>query len=245
MREAAWWAVRHALLDPEDGGLGLRLVRLRAAATNVASCRVAELVGFHRTGVEPAAHRLGDGTFVDQLRYQVRAEEPRRRCPDRDAAPSYRSAASPGPARSVSWSQSAIWRSSVSSSSAARRAPPGSREADWTSRTEPAWSALRSTRPTRHRRGGRAARSSRAPAWRRGRRSPAGSRSRTARRSGAAPDQRVERADQGPRSHRPRDGRLMPEVCRPPPPDDVDLDEPPLATSAATAGPACSGRSLK
>lgn len=75
MKEAAWWAVRHALLDPEEGGLGLRLVRLRAAATNVASCRVAERVGFRRTGVEPAAHRLGDGSFVDQLRYQVRAEE--------------------------------------------------------------------------------------------------------------------------------------------------------------------------
>ena len=74
MQESAWLAVRHALLDPEDGGLGLRLVRLRAAATNVASCRVAERVGFRSTGVEPAAHRLGDGTFVDRVRYQLRAE---------------------------------------------------------------------------------------------------------------------------------------------------------------------------
>ena len=52
----------------------LQLVQAHGLA-NLTLKKVAERVGFRQTGVEPAAHRLGDGTFVDQVRYQVQAGE--------------------------------------------------------------------------------------------------------------------------------------------------------------------------
>ncbi|MBM7786214.1 GNAT family N-acetyltransferase [Tenggerimyces flavus] len=57
--------VRHATIDLEDGGLGLRRLTLRTASGNAASQRVAAKAGFERTGVERAAEKLGDGTFDD------------------------------------------------------------------------------------------------------------------------------------------------------------------------------------
>lgn len=63
--------VRYAAVPSEDGGLGLRRLTLRAAVSNHASQRVAEKVGFARTGVQRAAERVGNGTFEDLAGYDL------------------------------------------------------------------------------------------------------------------------------------------------------------------------------
>jgi RimJ/RimL family protein N-acetyltransferase len=73
--EAVRLAVRHALLPAEDGGLGLVRVLLRAAAGNIGSQRVAIKAGFTRTGIDRRADRLRDGTMVDDLRFDLLADE--------------------------------------------------------------------------------------------------------------------------------------------------------------------------
>jgi RimJ/RimL family protein N-acetyltransferase len=73
--EALRLAVRHALLPAQDGGLGLTRVLLRAAAGNAASQRVAVKAGFTRTGVDRRADRLRDGVMVDDLRFDLLADE--------------------------------------------------------------------------------------------------------------------------------------------------------------------------
>jgi RimJ/RimL family protein N-acetyltransferase len=73
--EAVGLAVRHALLPVEEGGLGLRRVLLRAAAGNAASQRVAEKNGFTRSGVDRAADPLRDGTWADDIRFDLLASE--------------------------------------------------------------------------------------------------------------------------------------------------------------------------
>jgi RimJ/RimL family protein N-acetyltransferase len=75
MREAAWLATRHAVLPHDVGGLGLQVVRLRAAADNSASRRVAEAVGFRLAGLERRAVHLGDGTTTDRARYDLLPED--------------------------------------------------------------------------------------------------------------------------------------------------------------------------
>lgn len=67
--------VRHAFILTPDGGLGLHRLTLNAAAGNAASLRVAEQTGFLRTGVDRAAERLGDGTFVDLVRHDQLAQD--------------------------------------------------------------------------------------------------------------------------------------------------------------------------
>jgi RimJ/RimL family protein N-acetyltransferase len=73
--EAVGLAVRHALLPAEEGGLGLRRILLRAAVGNIASQRIAEKNGFTRSGVDRDADPLRDGTWTDDLRFDLLAGE--------------------------------------------------------------------------------------------------------------------------------------------------------------------------
>lgn len=75
MTEALRLAVRHAVVDVEEGGLGLPRVMLRAAAANVASVTVATRAGMTRTGVARCAERLRDGTDQDLVLFDVLAHE--------------------------------------------------------------------------------------------------------------------------------------------------------------------------
>jgi RimJ/RimL family protein N-acetyltransferase len=68
---AARLAVRHAVLPIEDGGLGMDRILLRAADGNVASQRVAERLGFTRTGVDRDANRMRDGSMTDDIRFDL------------------------------------------------------------------------------------------------------------------------------------------------------------------------------
>jgi RimJ/RimL family protein N-acetyltransferase len=75
--EAVRLASRHAFVDLEDGGLGLRRVFLRAAVDNTASCGVAERAGFTRMGTE----RLGTASRqgpVDCAVYDLLPGDPSR-----------------------------------------------------------------------------------------------------------------------------------------------------------------------
>ena len=56
-----------------DGGLGLRRLLLRSGVDNTASRRVAEVAGFSQVGIEHAVERLGDGSWSDQVRYELLA----------------------------------------------------------------------------------------------------------------------------------------------------------------------------
>ncbi len=69
--EATRMIVRHAAIPDSDGGLGLRRLTLHAAASNLASQRVAENAGFVLTGRQRAAERLGDGSVEDLLDYDL------------------------------------------------------------------------------------------------------------------------------------------------------------------------------
>ncbi|WP_020577241.1 GNAT family N-acetyltransferase [Actinopolymorpha alba] len=73
--EATRMIIRHAAIPVEDGGLGLRLLTLRAAATNTASQLVAERAGFRRAGTWRADQRLGDGTFDDLVGFDLLTSE--------------------------------------------------------------------------------------------------------------------------------------------------------------------------
>jgi RimJ/RimL family protein N-acetyltransferase len=75
MTEATRLVLRHAMLDLEDGGLGLPRVTLRAATQNAASNAVAVRAGFTKIGVARRAERLRDGTFVDVVLYDALANE--------------------------------------------------------------------------------------------------------------------------------------------------------------------------
>lgn len=71
MTEAARLALRHAVIDVQDGGLGLDRVTLRAATRNVASNRVAQRAGFTHVGVARHVDRHEDGTFDDLELYDA------------------------------------------------------------------------------------------------------------------------------------------------------------------------------
>jgi RimJ/RimL family protein N-acetyltransferase len=73
MSEAVRLATDHALRRSQLGGLGLRRLLLRAGVDNVASRRVAEDAGFTQVGIEHAVERLGDGSWADQVRYELLA----------------------------------------------------------------------------------------------------------------------------------------------------------------------------
>ena len=74
---AAVTVVDEALTPAADGGGGLRRLTLRVAVGNVGSQRVAEAAGFVRTGHTRQSDRLIDGTFTDELTYDLLATDPR------------------------------------------------------------------------------------------------------------------------------------------------------------------------
>ena len=75
MTEACALVVRHAFVPVEDGGLGLRRVRVEVAEGNDASRHVVEANGFTATGRRRAAHRFRDGSAADMLIYDLLVEE--------------------------------------------------------------------------------------------------------------------------------------------------------------------------
>jgi RimJ/RimL family protein N-acetyltransferase len=75
MSEAVRLAVRHAFIPREDGGLGRHRLQLNAAEGNSASQRLALSSGFVEVGRDRRAEPLGDGTFVDLLRFDLLVEE--------------------------------------------------------------------------------------------------------------------------------------------------------------------------
>ncbi len=77
MTQACGIAVRHGFVPVEDGGLGLRRVRVRSAEGNAASVRVIEENGFTPVGRDRRAIRVGESTYADALVYDLLAEEVR------------------------------------------------------------------------------------------------------------------------------------------------------------------------
>ena len=75
MTSACRLAVRHAFVPAEDGGLGLRRVQVLAAEPNTGSRAVIERNGFRQVGHDRRGTRLGDGTLVDTLVFDLLAEE--------------------------------------------------------------------------------------------------------------------------------------------------------------------------
>lgn len=74
---AAVAVVDEALTPAADGGGGLRRLTVRVAVGNVGSQRVAEAAGFRRTGRTRQSDPLIDGTFTDELTYDLLATDPR------------------------------------------------------------------------------------------------------------------------------------------------------------------------
>jgi RimJ/RimL family protein N-acetyltransferase len=74
---AAAAVVNEALTPAAEGGGGLRRMTLRVAVGNVGSQRVAEAVGFQRTGHTRQSDPLIDGTFTDEFTYDLLATDPR------------------------------------------------------------------------------------------------------------------------------------------------------------------------
>jgi RimJ/RimL family protein N-acetyltransferase len=75
MSEAVRLAVKHAFIPWEDGGLGRQRLQLNTAEGNSASARVALANGFVEVGRDRRAEPLGDGTFVDLLRFDLLLDE--------------------------------------------------------------------------------------------------------------------------------------------------------------------------
>ena len=75
MSEAVRLAVRHAFIPRQDGGLGRRRLRLSAADGNSASQHIARVTGFVEVGRDRKAEPLGDGTFVDLVRFDLLVDE--------------------------------------------------------------------------------------------------------------------------------------------------------------------------
>ena len=75
MSEACGLVVRHAFVAEEDGGLGLRRLRVLAAEGNTASRRVIGLNGFVETGRRRQETRLRAGSYCDTICYDLLASE--------------------------------------------------------------------------------------------------------------------------------------------------------------------------
>jgi len=59
----------HALALPEDGGLGLRRLLIRAASENFGSQHVALAAGYRLSGLDRNGEQLRDGTVLDMYRF--------------------------------------------------------------------------------------------------------------------------------------------------------------------------------
>jgi RimJ/RimL family protein N-acetyltransferase len=75
MTEACGLVVRHGFVPVDDGGLGLRRLRIEAAAGNLASQQVIERNGFVATGRHRQGSRRRDGSSEDMLTYDLLASE--------------------------------------------------------------------------------------------------------------------------------------------------------------------------
>lgn len=75
MTEACGLVLRHCFASYDEGGLGLLRVSIAAAEGNTASQHVIERNGFTQVGRERRALRLGDGSLVDCLGYDLLVEE--------------------------------------------------------------------------------------------------------------------------------------------------------------------------
>ena len=73
--EATRLALRHAFVEPEDGGLGLAIVRARAAIANEASQRVLLRAGMSRAGTQRRATLLEGDVLADAAVFDCTAEE--------------------------------------------------------------------------------------------------------------------------------------------------------------------------
>jgi RimJ/RimL family protein N-acetyltransferase len=65
MTEAVGLVVRHAFVDQEEGGLGLRRLLIKAATGNEASQQVARSNSFTQYGVERQAEPMRSGGYAD------------------------------------------------------------------------------------------------------------------------------------------------------------------------------------
>ncbi|HZJ08043.1 MAG TPA: GNAT family N-acetyltransferase [Nocardioidaceae bacterium] len=79
MTEACGLVIRHAFIPVEDGGVGLRRLRIYAAQGNHASRHVIEANGFVETGRQRADTKLGDSIWVDTITYDLLESEYARR----------------------------------------------------------------------------------------------------------------------------------------------------------------------
>jgi RimJ/RimL family protein N-acetyltransferase len=75
MSEAVRLAVRHAFIPREDGGLGRLRLQIGVAAGNYASEHIALTAGFLEVGRDRQAEPLGDGSFVDLVRFDLLVAE--------------------------------------------------------------------------------------------------------------------------------------------------------------------------
>jgi RimJ/RimL family protein N-acetyltransferase len=75
MTAALGLVLRHCFTPYDVGGLGLHRVSIGHAAGNTASAAVIERNGFTLVSRERRALRLRDGSLVDQLGYDLLAEE--------------------------------------------------------------------------------------------------------------------------------------------------------------------------
>ena len=75
MSEAVRLAVRHAFIPREDGGLGRQRLQLGVAEGNSASAHIALANGFVEVGRDRQAEPLGDGSFVDLVRFDLLVDQ--------------------------------------------------------------------------------------------------------------------------------------------------------------------------
>ena len=68
-------AIRHAFVPEEDGGLGLRRLRLETTVPNAGSRALAEGAGFTQVGIERGAAKMRDGSLADAVVYDLLREE--------------------------------------------------------------------------------------------------------------------------------------------------------------------------
>ncbi len=71
MSEALRLVSEHAFAPRAEGGLGLPRLSLVAGDGNTASQHVARSAGFRRSGIDRASDRLGDGSVVDWVRFDL------------------------------------------------------------------------------------------------------------------------------------------------------------------------------
>lgn len=75
--EACRLVVRHAFMDAEEGGLGLRRLAAYASEDNLASLRILGRSGFARFGTERLSTLLSDGSYADTAAFDQLAEDHR------------------------------------------------------------------------------------------------------------------------------------------------------------------------